>query len=141
MAAGSMPGTGTNDSSRNRINAPSVNHSLFLSSAAFWKFANVMLEASCSAADAIYKNPRKTNGGVRLQAPAADIVAQRRLLSARLGRVGGEPRLTDLALLGRGELRRILALDQLDRTADLLHRLARALRHAGHFERQLGFDL
>ena len=53
MATGSMPGTGTNDSNRNRISAPIVNHSRFLSSVAFWKFANEMLEASCSAADAI----------------------------------------------------------------------------------------
>jgi hypothetical protein len=30
-----------------------------LSSVAFWKFANVMLEARCSAADAIQIIPRK----------------------------------------------------------------------------------
>src|SRR5918997_1056363 len=53
MATGSIPGTGTNDSSRNRISAPSVNHSRFLSSVALAKFARLMLEASCSAADAI----------------------------------------------------------------------------------------
>src|SRR5882757_8685598 len=53
MATGSMPGTGTNDSRRNRINAPSVNHSRFLSSVALAKFARLILEASCSAADAI----------------------------------------------------------------------------------------
>jgi hypothetical protein len=35
-----------------------------LSSVAFWKLASVMLEASCSAADAIdFKFPGKTNGG------------------------------------------------------------------------------
>ena len=41
-----------------------VNHSRFLSSVDFWKFANEMLEASCSAADAMdFKFPGKTNGG------------------------------------------------------------------------------
>src|SRR3954447_23637059 len=58
MATGSMPGTGTNDSSRNRISAPRVNHSRFLSSVALAKLARLMLEASCSAADAIvFDNP------------------------------------------------------------------------------------
>ena len=44
---------GTNDRKRNRTSAPSVNHSRFLSSVALEKFARLMLEASCSAADAI----------------------------------------------------------------------------------------
>ena len=48
-----LPGIGTNDSKRKRIRAPSVNHSLRLSSVALEKLAREMLEASCSAADAI----------------------------------------------------------------------------------------
>ena len=47
------PGIGTNDSKRNRISAPSVNHRRFLSSVALAKLARLMLAASCSAADAI----------------------------------------------------------------------------------------
>src|SRR5438270_9227831 len=62
-----MPGTGTNDSSRNRISAPIVNHSLFLSSVAFWKFASVMLEARCSAADAIRVNSSRLSGSYKPQ--------------------------------------------------------------------------
>src|SRR5690348_5731218 len=45
------------------------------------------------------------------------------------------------ALLHLGELGRILALDQLDRSAGLLHRLASALRHAGDLERELGLEV
>src|SRR5574338_114875 len=45
------------------------------------------------------------------------------------------------ALLGGGELGRVLALDQLDRSTGLLHRLARAPGHAGDLERQLGLEL
>src|SRR6185436_1219700 len=66
MATGSMPGTGTNDSSRNRISAPSVNHSRFLSSVALLKLASVMLDASCSAADAIvFDNPLGSAAHIR----------------------------------------------------------------------------
>ena len=50
------------------------------------------------------------------------------------------PLRADLALLGGGELGRVLALDQLDRTAGLLDRLARALRHAGDLEAELGLQ-
>ncbi len=56
IADGSMPGIGTNDSSRNRISAPSVNHRRFLSSVAFEKFASEIFDASCSAADAIHSS-------------------------------------------------------------------------------------
>src|SRR6185369_4152972 len=45
------------------------------------------------------------------------------------------------ALLGLGELSRVLALDQLDRPTGLLYRLARALRHAGDLEVKLGLQL
>src|SRR4051812_30836513 len=62
-------------------------------------------------------------------------------LGVGLGRLVGKPDLADLALLGGGELGRVLALDQLDRTAGLLDRLAGALRHAGDLERQLGLQL
>src|SRR5690348_7420144 len=61
-----MPGTGTNDRRRNRISAPMVNHRRFLSSVAFWKFANVMLEARCSAADAIRYDSSKRCGSYKL---------------------------------------------------------------------------
>jgi len=56
-----MPGTGTNDSRRNRMSAPIVNHSLFLSSVAFLKFVSVRLEARCSAAD----SPEKQTAALR----------------------------------------------------------------------------
>src|SRR4029079_8765455 len=44
------------------------------------------------------------------------------------------------ALLGLGELGRVLALDQLDRPTGLLDRLARALRHAGDLEVEPGLQ-
>ena len=52
-ARGSIPGIGTNDSSRNSTSAPRVNQSRFLSSVAFEKVESEILAASCSAADAI----------------------------------------------------------------------------------------
>src|SRR6476469_9406231 len=63
-------------------------------------------------------------------------------LGLRLGgRPIGKPLLANLALLRSGEFGRVLALDQLDRAAGLLDRLARTLRHAGDLERQLGLEL
>src|SRR4051794_18910169 len=50
---GSMPGSGTKESSRNTTKAPRVNQRRFLRSVAFAKFARLRLEAICSAADAI----------------------------------------------------------------------------------------
>src|SRR3954469_18769342 len=50
---GSMPGSGTKDSSRNTISAPSVNHSRFLRSVALEKLPRLMEEAICSAEDAM----------------------------------------------------------------------------------------
>src|SRR5438270_8653851 len=50
---GSIPGSGTNDRSRNTISALRVNHSLFLRSVALAKFARLRLEAMFSAADAM----------------------------------------------------------------------------------------
>src|SRR3954451_19368601 len=58
----------------------------------------------------------------------------------RLGGLVGEPLLADLALLGGGQLGRVLAVDQLDRAAGFLDRLARALRHAGDLEVELGLQ-
>ena len=49
--------------------------------------------------------------------------------------------LADLALFRGSELSWVLTLDQLDRTAGLLHRLARALGHASDLEGQLGLEL
>src|SRR3954471_9160317 len=54
---------------------------------------------------------------------------------------GGEARLAHLALFGGGEFGRILAFDDLDRTARLLDRLARALGHASDLEVELGLEL
>src|SRR3982751_31726 len=51
---------------------------------------------------------------------------------------GGEARLAHFALFGGGEFGRVLALDDLDRTARLLDRLTRALGHAGDLEVELG---
>src|SRR4029079_10328817 len=68
-------------------------------------------------------------------------IVRARLLSG-LGLVArGEARFASLALLGGGELGRVLALDELDRTAGLLDRFPRALRHAGDLEVQLGLEL
>src|SRR5579884_3216995 len=151
-----MPGTGTNDSRRNRISAPTVNHSRFLSSVALLKLASVMLETSCSAADAIgvgipldcaahisrsfviasgLKNEPSPSAAAPLPLPHAREGWGKDLPSA--GLCGSLPR----ALFRGGKLGRVLALDQLDRTTGLLHRLARAFRHAGHLERQLGLEL
>src|SRR4051812_14889761 len=55
--------------------------------------------------------------------------------------LGGDPRRAHLALFGGGELGRVLALDDLDRAARLLDRLARALGHAGDLESDLGLQL
>src|SRR5436190_5210456 len=52
----------------------------------------------------------------------------------------GQPFGADLALLGGGELGRVLALDDFDRAPSLLDRLARALRHAGDLEVELGLQ-
>src|SRR5687768_11024256 len=49
----------------------------------------------------------------------------------RLRCLVGNPRLACLALLGGGQLGRVPALDQLDRSAELLDCLARALGGAG----------
>src|SRR5215218_4048997 len=59
----------------------------------------------------------------------------------RLGRLVGDPCLARLALLGGGQLGRVLALDELDRTAELFDCLARALRHTGDLETDLGLEL
>src|SRR5438105_2859160 len=70
------------------------------------------------------------------------IVALRALSGLSLGGcLIGKPFRANFALLGGSELGRILALDQLDRTAGLLHRLTGALRNAGDLERQLGLEL
>src|SRR4051812_40900845 len=45
------------------------------------------------------------------------------------------------ALLGSSQLGGLLGLDHLDRAAGLLHRLARALRHARDLEAELGPEL
>src|SRR5688572_9208689 len=58
-----------------------------------------------------------------------------------LGRLVRQPRLAGLALLGGSERGRVLALDDLDRTASLFDRLARALRRTGDLESQLGLQL
>src|SRR4051812_7903772 len=50
---GSIPGSGTKESSRNTTKAPRVNQRRFLRSVAFAKFARLRLEAIRSAADAI----------------------------------------------------------------------------------------
>jgi len=60
------------------------------------------------------------------------------LLSFRLGGLVGDPCVAGLALLGGSELGRVLALDDLDRTAGLLDRLAGALRRTGDLDGQLG---
>src|SRR5436190_17535983 len=73
-ARGSMPGMGTNDSSRNSTSAPSVNHSRFLSSVALEKLASEILEASCSAADAIDNPTEKIQAATGLSPPPPDIV-------------------------------------------------------------------
>src|SRR5437764_14609570 len=57
------------------------------------------------------------------------------------GSLVGKPLLANLALLGLGQLSRVLALDQLDRPAGILDRLARTFGHAGDLERQLGLEL
>src|SRR5947209_13191722 len=86
MAAGSMPGTGTKDSKRNRISAPIVNHSLFLSSVAFWKLANEMLEARCSAADAmLLEIPLGSAGHIGCHAVIASVAKQSRATSGCRG--------------------------------------------------------
>src|SRR6185295_3264190 len=54
---------------------------------------------------------------------------------------GGEAGRAHLALLGGGELGRVLALDDLDRAAGLLDRFARALGHAGNLEVELCLEL
>src|SRR4029079_7929250 len=68
-------------------------------------------------------------------------IVRARLLSGLCLVAGGEARFANLALLGGGELGRVLALDELDRTAGLLDRFARALRHARDLEVQLGVEL
>src|SRR4028119_490250 len=62
-------------------------------------------------------------------------------LLALLRRLVGKARFPRLALLGLGELGRILALDQLDIAASSLDRLTRALADAGHAEAELGREL
>src|SRR5690349_4918248 len=62
-------------------------------------------------------------------------------LRCALGRLVRQPCLAGLALLGGSELSRILALDDLDRTAGLLDRLAGALRRTGDLQRQLRLQL
>src|SRR5207253_11078741 len=57
------------------------------------------------------------------------------------GGLGGEALFAHLALLGGGEFGRVLALDDVDRTAGLLDRFAGALRDAGDLEAELSLEL
>ena len=138
-ARGSMPGIGTNDSSRNRISAPSVNEQALLELGGLGEAGpRQMLAASCSAADAMRddslkrKRPKAATrhastplirGSEAIHSPLAEASCARKDesgLRLRLGRrdlVGlvvdaGEAR---LALLGGG----LLGADTVSMTSTL----------------------
>src|SRR6187551_2609170 len=99
-----------------------------------------MLEESCSAADAIYLNSPRRSGSYRPTCRHCE--RQRRSgVRRRLGSLVRNARVACLALLGRGELGRLFRLDDLDRSARFLDRLAGALRDAGDPNVELRLEL
>src|SRR4051812_20709953 len=116
---GSMPGSGTNESSRNTTRAPRVNQRRFLRSVAFAKLARLRLEAICSAADAMgVVFLGKTKGGGSSLAPAASYRDRLRFVSLRPACARGSVfALLDAVLLRRRFLGRRNPLDDFDGAA------------------------
>src|SRR5690606_39026959 len=143
--SGLTPGSGMKLRKRNTISAPMVNQIRCLSSVALEKFARLRLLAMLSARDAMGLQMPCLAG--RLMPPPPVQVSPYR---GRAGmqepppenpeRLFGGARLRG-ALLGRCEFGRIFRHDNFDGAASLLDGSDRALRGAGHLERNLARQL